>query len=101
MSIHDQAPIVKLEKKLVKKFSAALVSEMRGLKQSELEDTVFRVSKELEQVDVAKSEDEKLLSLREELKEANGAYEDAKRGMKLKLKFLLALYLEKYGEELK
>jgi chaperonin cofactor prefoldin len=101
MSIHDQAPIVKLEKKVAKKFSEALVSEMRGLTQSQLEDEVFRLSKNVEEVVKAKEDDEKLKQLQSEINEARGVYDDAKRGLNLKIKFLLALYLDKYGTDLK
>jgi hypothetical protein len=68
-----------------------------GLSVDELEKRISTYAKEGESVETAKENDEGLQAAKEQVKEFNAPYSDAKKAIRMKIKYLIQLVGEKGG----
>lgn len=83
--------------KLEKKIGADVAKEMQASDGAKLKEVVVSLSKDIENIETAKADDGKLNTLKEQLKDLNGAYGDARKEKKQKLQYAILL-LQERGE---
>ncbi len=73
----------------IKESNPEFHDEIVGLSKEDLDSRIVQLVKDLEEVDNAKEQDEGLQALRQQAKEAGAPYRDAKKAIKVKIKFIL------------
>ena len=83
-------PKKNIEEVMVKE-NPEFVSEVASLSTEELDARIAQLAKDLEAVDEAKEADEALKDLRDQVSIASAPYNESKKALKLKTKYLIQL----------
>ena len=88
----------KSTKEKVQKEYPEFASEVDSLQLADLEKKISTYAKEEEKVAQAREEDSELNALSEQKAELEGPYRDAKKAIRLKIKYLIELVKDKGGD---
>lgn len=83
--------------KLTKKLPDSFLDDVKVADEKSLRDKIVQLSKEVEDCDEEKKNDSKLNALKEQLKDLNGGYKDARKDRTDRLKYII-LTLEERGK---
>jgi len=85
----DAAVLDEKLKKAEKKLDDMFVSEIKVADLAKLKEMIVKFSKEVEEIESAKAADPTLNSLKEQLKDLNGGYNDARKEKKNRLQYII------------
>lgn len=96
----DNSQMTKIQVKLQKASGDEVVDAILNEDEDQLNARLVRLAKHENETETALKEDEDVLRLKDELKNAQGPYKDALKGIKLQRRFV-AMRLEEVGSSVK
>jgi uncharacterized coiled-coil DUF342 family protein len=82
-------------RKLEKKLEDTFIKETKASNNEAIREEIVKLSKRLEDIDQEKKADGKLNTLKEDLKDLNGGYRDAKKAVSTKVQYLILTLTER------
>lgn len=84
----DESPVTKIQKKLSKASGDEVVDAILSEDESQLKARLVRLAAHENETETALKEDEEVMRLKEEKKNAEGPYKDTLKGIKLQRRFV-------------